>query len=202
MKDLYFNKPETADVVFKVGGKIYCHKCVLSARCKLMAAMFGNRFEKDEAITSEVDIPATSAECFQALLEYLYSDHAPTDETDGFELICLADEYGQHRLMNLCELNVTKEINRSVATNIGKAEIDVIGHLQKAQKYNAEQLSSWCFHFISTNYTAFQNRVEFSCLTEGNKIYIEENQWPPISYLREVEEYKNKLKQKKRQMFI
>ncbi|OWF34480.1 Rho-related protein racA [Mizuhopecten yessoensis] len=62
--------------------------------------------------------------------------------------------------------------------------------------YNAEQLSGWCFHFISTNYTAFQNRAEFSSLKGDNNTYIEENQWPPLAYLREIEEYEKKWKSK------
>ncbi|XP_021345146.1 rho-related protein racA-like [Mizuhopecten yessoensis] len=193
MKELYFNNPEMADVAFRVEGRtIYAHKVVLSARCKVMAAMFGGHFVEGQATLSEVDIPATSAECFLALLEYLYTDHSPIEEIDVVGLVVLSDEYGQKRLINLCELYVTKEVDKSVTKNIEKADIDVIGLLHTSQNYNAEQLSCWCLHFISTNYTAFQNRAEFSLLKGDNKTYIEENQWPPVSYLREVEEYEKK----------
>jgi Rho family protein len=45
----------------------------------------------------------------------------------------LADEYGQHRLVNLCELYITKEVDRSVTKQIEKSEIDVIGLLLTSQ---------------------------------------------------------------------
>ncbi|XP_033732152.1 rho-related protein racA-like [Pecten maximus] len=195
MKELYFNKPEMADVAFRVEGRtIYAHKTVLTARCKVMAAMFGGHFVEGKSALSEVEIPATSAECFLALLEYLYTDHSPIEDIEVVGLVVLADEYGQKRLMNLCELYITKEVDKSVTKNIEKAEIDVIGLLHTTQTYNAEQLSGWCLHFISTNYTAFQNRAEFKSLKGENKTYIEKNQWPPVSYLNEVEAYEKKWK--------
>ncbi|XP_033732155.1 rho-related protein racA-like [Pecten maximus] len=194
MKELYFNKPETADVAFVVEGRrIYAHKSVLSARCETMAAMFGGHFAEGQAPLSEVDILATSAECFLALMEYLYTDHSPIEDVDVMGLVVLADKYGLTRLTNLCELYVTKEIDKNVTDNIEKADIDVIGLLHTSQNYNAEQLSSWCLHYISTNYTSFKKRVEFSSLTGGNKTFIDENQWPPVSYLRDVEAYERNL---------
>ncbi|OWF34062.1 rho-related protein racA-like [Mizuhopecten yessoensis] len=197
MKELYFNNPEMADVAFNVEGrKIYAHKCVLSARCEIMSAMFRGHFVEGQTTISEVNIPDTSAECFLALLEYLYTDHSPIEEIEVMELLVLADKYGQKRLMNLCELYIGKEIDKSVAKNIEKAEIDVIGLLHTSQNYNAEQLSTWCLHFIATHYTSFQKRKEFSSLKGKNKIHIEENQWPPVSYHHEVEEYEKRWKSK------
>ncbi|XP_033732153.1 rho-related protein racA-like [Pecten maximus] len=194
MTSLYFNKPETADVILKVRGrKIYAHKTVIAARCKLLADTIESHFKESHLAILELEIPADG---FIALLEYLYSDHAPVEDIDRMELIALADKYGQKRLVNLCELYVTKEINKSVIQTIEKADIDVIGLLQTSQNYNAEQLSSWCLHFISTNYPAFKNRKEFSSLKEENKTYIEDNQWPPVSYLRKVEAYRKKWKTK------
>ncbi|XP_060077823.1 rho-related protein racA-like [Ylistrum balloti] len=195
MKELYFNKPETADVTFNVEGiKVYAHKSVLTARCEIMAAMFRGHFAEGQTTISMVDIPATSVECFLALLEYLYTDQAPIEDIEVMELIVLADKYGLKRLTNLCEMYITKEIDKCVANNVGTAEIDVIGILQTSQNINAEQLCSWCLHFISTNYTAFKQRAEFLSLKEENKNYIEENQWPPLSYLREKAEYDKQLR--------
>ncbi|XP_069121947.1 rho-related protein racA-like isoform X2 [Argopecten irradians] len=197
MKELYFNKPDMADVAFRVEGRtIYAHKTVLTARCKVMAAMFGGGFVEGQSSLSEVEIPASTAECFLALLEYLYTDHSPIEEIEVVGLLVLADEYGQKRVMNLCELYITKEVDKSVTKNIEKSEIDVIGLLHTSQTYNADQLSGWCLHFISTNYTAFQNRAEFPSLKGDNKAYVEENQWPPVSYLEAVKEYEKKYKTK------
>ena len=70
---------------------------------------------------------------FLAFLEYLYTDHSPIEENDAVGIMVLADEYGQHRLVTLCELYITKEVDRSVTKQIEKAEIDVIGLLMTSQ---------------------------------------------------------------------
>lgn len=61
------------------------------------------------------------------------------------------------------------------------------------QIYNAEQLSNWCLHFISSNYIAFEKRKEFSLLTGSNKEHVEEHRWPPLSYLEEVKQYEKEM---------
>ena len=61
-----------------------------------------------------------------------------------------------------------------------------------AQLHNAPQLSAWCLHFISSNYTAFSSKPEFSLLTDDNLSYVEAHQWPPVSYLKAMEEYRKK----------
>ncbi|KAL4222307.1 hypothetical protein ACF0H5_018345 [Mactra antiquata] len=193
MKDFFFNNPETADVVFNVDGKyVYAHKCVLSARCEVMAAMFSGNFVESRSNKTEIHIPNTTEETLKAFLEYLYTDHCPIEENDAVGIFVLADEYGHHRLVNLCELYITKEVDRSVTKRIEKADIDVIGLLHRAQMYNADQLAKWCLFFIASNYIAFENRSEFPELKGENKTYVEENRWPPVSYLKECEEYDKK----------
>ena len=48
-------------------------------------------------------------------------------------MLQLADRYCIPRLVNLCELYITKEVDRSVSKNIEKSEIDVIGLLLTSQ---------------------------------------------------------------------
>ncbi|WAR24340.1 RACA-like protein [Mya arenaria] len=157
MKQLFFNNADGADVVFNVGGShIYANKCVLSTRCDVMAAMFSGNFVESKS----------------NMTEYLYTDHSPIEDSDAVGIIVLADEYGQRRLINLCELYITKEIDRSA--------------------YNASQIANWCLFFIASNYLAFEKRPEFPQLKGDNKNYVEENRWPPLSYLKDVEEYERK----------
>ena len=59
--------------------------------------------------------------------------------------------------------------------------------------HNAEQLEKWCLHFISSNYQAFKRRTEFSQLTGSTLEHVEEHQWPPVSYLKEVEKYEKRI---------
>ncbi len=77
----------------------------------------------------QIDVLDTSLENMMALLEYLYTDHAPIEEGDSVGIMVLANQYCQPRLVNLCELYITKEVDRSVVKNIEKSEIDVIGLL-------------------------------------------------------------------------
>ncbi|KAL5010407.1 hypothetical protein ScPMuIL_012712 [Solemya velum] len=195
MKQLFLNNSETADVIFNVDGeKIYANKVVLSARCDVMGAMFGGSFVESKSKIPEINIPGISQECFLAFLEYLYTDHSPIEESDSVGILLVADEYCQQRLVNLCELYITKEVDRSVSKNIEKSEIDVIGLLYTSQTHNAEQLAKWCLHFISSNYIAFEQRKEFSMLEGSNREHIEENRWPPVNYLNEVAQYEKLMK--------
>ena len=72
-------------------------------------------------------------EPFLALLEYLYTDHAPIEEGDSVGILMLADLYCQPRLVCLCELYITKEVDRSCSKKIEKSDIDVIGLMHMAQ---------------------------------------------------------------------
>ncbi|ESO93584.1 hypothetical protein LOTGIDRAFT_119223 [Lottia gigantea] len=194
IKTMFLNKPEGADVIFNVEGtKIYGHKSVLRSRSDVMNAMLCGHFTESAQALSEV---GTTPEVFLALLEYLYTDHSPIDDVDSVGLLILANEYNVMRLVNLCELYITKEVDKSCVKSIEKMDIDVIGLLMTAQIHNADQLSQWCLHFIASNHIAFNERDEYRLLDGENKEYIETNQWPPLSYLAEVEEYERQMKKR------
>ena len=61
------------------------------------------------------------------------------------------------------------------------------------QVVNATQLSNWCLHFISTNFDAFSRRSEFKELTGNNLEHVTKERWPPVSYLKEAENYAKEL---------
>ena len=61
------------------------------------------------------------------------------------------------------------------------------------QTYNAKQLVTWCLHFISSNYLAFEKRAEFADLTSQHRKHVTEHRWPPVTYLKEVEEFEKEL---------
>ena len=70
-------------------------------------------------------------ETFLLMMEYLYTGHAPLDQdnVDLISLLVLSDQYNVTRLSNLCELYITKLVDRKCVKNIEKADIDVIGLL-------------------------------------------------------------------------
>ncbi|XP_064634886.1 rho-related protein racA-like [Lineus longissimus] len=195
MKKLLMNQSTMADVVFLVeGAKVYGHQPILACRSEVMAAMFSENFTEGSSLMPKIPVLDISLENFLALIEYLYTDHAPIESGDSVGLLVAADRYFLSRLKNLCELHITKEVDESVVEKIENLKIDVIGIFHGAQQYNAEQLANWCLHFISTNYIAFATRPEFSALGEEYREYVEEHRWPPLEYLEEVEEYEKKLK--------
>ncbi|XP_022095620.1 rho-related protein racA-like isoform X2 [Acanthaster planci] len=182
-KWLFLNKQTLSDIQFKVEDTtVYAHKVMLTSRCGFMNGMFSGDFT--ESSQEEIRIEDVSLECFLALLEYLYTDHAPIEEGDAVGILVAADRYGQDRLRNLCEMYITKGVD------VTDKHVDVIGLLHTAQIYNASQLAQWCLDLISRNFVAFRKRAEFKKLEGENLKYVTENRWPPVSYLDELEKYK------------
>jgi len=192
-KKLFLNQSLFSDVQFLVQEKlIYAHKAVLYARCPALGNMFTGSFSESNRTT--IDIHEISYESFLALLEFLYTSHAPIEESDAMEIIMVSNRFNVSRLITLCELFLSKEVERHTTQNISKAEVDVIEMLLFAQQHNALQLAQFCLHFISTNYLPFSKRPEFRKLEGENLNYIETHRWPPVSYLKELEEYENAMK--------
>ena len=65
-------------------------------------------------------------ESFLAYLEYLYTDHTPIEEGDALGMLELANQYAVPRLLVLCELYTSKEVERRTAKSIAQADLDVI----------------------------------------------------------------------------
>ena len=62
-----------------------------------------------------------------AFLEYLYTDHSPIEEGDSIGILELSNKYVTPRLMILCELYISKEVERATSDSIAKADVDVVG---------------------------------------------------------------------------
>ena len=82
----------------------------------------------------QINIPNTSYDAFKALLEYLYSDHAPIEEGDPVGILVLANQFCQPRLVTLAEYYVTKCVENSFNAKGGAdADVDVVGILYSAK---------------------------------------------------------------------
>ena len=73
---------------------------------------------------------------------------------------------------------------------LSQANFDIIGLLAHAQRHGANQLADFCLHFIASNYQPMSKRAEFKTLSAENLAYVTKHQWPPVSYLKEVQKYK------------
>eukprot|EP01129_Flabellula_baltica_P013675 TRINITY_DN639_c0_g1_i1.p1 TRINITY_DN639_c0_g1~~TRINITY_DN639_c0_g1_i1.p1 ORF type:complete len:692 (-),score=158.54 TRINITY_DN639_c0_g1_i1:21-2096(-) len=191
--ELFFKKKQYSDITFKVEGrKIPAHKSLVSSRCDVLSLMLSGGFR--EGIEQSIQIEDATKEVFEAFLEYIYSDHAPIQGNDSVGIMMLANQYGLSRLVSLCELYISKEIETSTTNDITEADIDIIGILLLAQAANAKQLEAFCLHFISNNYEPMSKRPEWAMLEGENLEYIEEHRWPPVSYLEELETYEKAMK--------
>ena len=74
-----------------------------------------------------MEISNIPLEDFLAFLEYLYTDHAPIEEGDSIGILILSDQYVMKRLMSLCELYITKQVDKACSKSIAEADMDVIG---------------------------------------------------------------------------
>ncbi|XP_064386490.1 rho-related protein racA-like [Halichondria panicea] len=188
-KQLFLNKGLFSDVCFLVEGVVVpAHRLVLTTRCEVMSAMLSGAFQ--ESTANQISIPDIPLDTFVCFLEYLYTDHAPIEEGNSMEILKLADRYVMSRLMSLCELYISKHVERATKHSIAKADVDVIGLLLFSQLHNASQLSSWCLHFISSNFDVFKGNEQFLQLGEDNLSYVKEHRWP--CYEAAMNEYKTK----------
>ena len=76
----------------------------------------------------QIELPEVTQEVFLALLEYLYTDHSPIEDSDSVGILVLSNQYGLPRLINLCELYITKQVDKACAKSIADADIDMIGN--------------------------------------------------------------------------
>jgi Rho family protein len=191
-KYLFFDKELYSDFKIQVMDRfIPVHKAIITARCDVLTASFSGGFR--ESRTNLITISDCAVDTFLPLLEYIYTEHAPIEEGDAVGLLMLSDRYQMTRLGTLCELYISKMVERACEKGIEKADIDVIGLLQLAQQHNAHQLAKFCLHFVASNYHPIKKRPEFNQLTKENLKFVEENQWPPLSYLKDVETYEKEL---------
>lgn len=184
----FLNHTALADTWFNVNGvTVPAHAALLVARSDVMAAMLAdNAFS--EGMTRQVIIQDSSVQGFLALLEYLYTDTVQFDgETDLVELLVLADRFCLPRLVALCELHITREVESVMKCG---DDFDLIGLLLTAEFYNAVQLRIWCLDVIASKYEMFSVRPKFELLQGENLVYVNEHKWPPLSYLEEEEEYR------------
>eukprot|EP00727_Mastigamoeba_balamuthi_P014118 m51a1_g9329 putative ras subfamily protein (768) ;mRNA; r:12553-15505 len=188
-KALFLGRDLFADVAFRVQGKdIPAHRALVAARCPQLGAL-----ASQAKSGAAVEVPApTTALGFQALLEYVYTDHAPIDAEGGVdrvEVLALAHRYGLPRLTALAELYTSKAVEVATRDSVSQCEMQICALLEAAQDADAQQLVKFMQHFCCTNYGPVSQRKDFAKLSGANRSYIEENQWPPKSYLKQVEEY-------------
>ena len=96
------------------------------------------------SLNFQIVIHDTTPENFLAFLEYLYTDHSPIEDGDSVGILELSDKYGTPRLMALCELYVSKVVEKATVQSIAEADVDVVGKTVEADyMYRTLDLGVW-----------------------------------------------------------
>ena len=180
LSELFFLKNENNTCDIKLENGIQYHSSLLSVRAPKISTI------------SYSKIP----NLISTLLNYVYSDHCDIHPENQIQLMQIAYEMKITRLISLCELYISKTIEKETAEKVEEAKINIIEILNIANLCNAKQLQQFCLHFISTNYEPMKQRKEWKQLNSNDRKYIEENKWPPQHYLDELAEFESKQNKK------
>lgn len=194
VREDFLAQPLLSDASVKLpdGECVPLHQCFVktrSAEFRRLLAAGSEVILKEESMTRQNVL---------AVLDMLYSDHAPVADCDVMSLLRCANKLGVPRLVSLCELYMSKAIERAVEQSIEKSKLDIVGVLNTAQENNADQLVAFCLQFIATNFRPMQKRKEWANLSEANVRYLTENQWPPLSYFADIEKYEKEVANRKK----
>ncbi len=78
---------------------------------------------------------------------------------------------GLPRLVTLCELYITKEVETATSDGIEKADIDVVGLLHLAEQHNADQLvGTRTNYFKKSRVLALSSLTAHHCDTQGSAV--------------------------------
>nr|XP_046908328.1 rho-related BTB domain-containing protein 2-like isoform X2 [Dermatophagoides farinae] len=179
-----------SDVIFRLDdGTCYGHKAVLMARCEVMEAMFKGDFR--ESLAQIIVFPNVAKDTFYSMLFYIYTDMLVDciNHKNCLPLIELANRFCLTRLIGLIEECVVNELScmcEKQKTDITPA---VIRLLEPSQIHNADQLTEFCFHYITTHYNDIcHNHTKLlRSLHPENQAYLNRNRWPPVWYLKELD---------------
>ena len=177
---------------FKIGEEfIPAHRSVIIARSEVLRSMLMVKYDDSQPQIAE--IVEMEASIFRAILHFIYSMTSVFDgSVDIVGLMSAANQYALPRLVARSELALTKHVEKETANCIARSSVDLPELLRIAHAHNAKQLVGWCLHFISTNYSVFETKGDIQRLDEDHATYVIDHRWPPVSYIREMEEYQKK----------
>ena len=185
-------KNTLSDIQLKIGDKLIpAHRCIIIARSEVLRAMFVGISSKSDSNILEIN--GVDSEVFIAVLQFIYSMISIFDGTvDLMGILSAANQFALPRLVARCELALTKFVEKETADRIADSSVDLPALLKVSHANNAKQLVDWCLHFISTNYSVFEKKGDIQHLDEDSATFVIDNRWPPVTYIREMEEYQNK----------
>jgi hypothetical protein len=140
----------------------------------------------------EVSCEEFNVDAFGALLHFIYTGHVVVERPAV--LLPMARRYGLERVISLCELAISKELDRACEDKIAGSSADPFALLQLANSNAAQQLTAFLRHFIASNYEPLKLLSAFEEMDQSDREYVEQHRWPPIWYLDEVAAYEQECK--------
>lgn len=129
-----------SDITIVVGEQeFHAHKCILSARSDVFAAMFEHTME--ETTTNRIEITDFEPTVIQEMLNFIYSSRIDNLKGLAKDLLRAGDKYAIPQLMELCENQLRTDLHVDTAT-----EVLVIAYL-----CNANRLKEYAMEFINLN---------------------------------------------------
>tara|TARA_R110002050_G_scaffold53365_3_gene121419 strand:+ start:36 stop:1868 length:1833 start_codon:yes stop_codon:yes gene_type:complete len=193
-REMFENKSLLADIIFEVGKskeKIYGHAAIVSVRCRELAKKIPKNISPPNSSIPlpVVRVKSVNARLFLVIMRWLYSEHTPIEETGTVDVLKTAAHFRLRRLVTLCELYASKEVERKTANDIIKADISIVDILEIANASDAKQLRDFCRHFLCVNNQVYRKREDWEKMSSADAKYVDANQWPPKSYFKQLEEY-------------
>jgi len=154
--------------------------------------MLVNTSPVEAEIDIDVSVAEFEADSFGALLEFVYTGHITIVAAQV--LMPMAHRFGLKRVVTLCELAISKELDRACQQGIARSTLNPMVLLKLARDCDAEQLATFLRHFIGTNIEALQGKPEFRLINPDDLEQIEAHRWPPLWYLEAVRNYEQSRK--------
>ena len=196
LKDMFLGQSLCSDGMLEVNGsQIPVHRALLAARAPaLLTHVRDGRPVEDARIT-----PGSMV----AALEFVYSAHCdPVSETAPEDVVASSRE-GVHafsvapaaayanlfRLVQFTELYGSKILGSAFTDSIANSGVDFVALLHDAHALGARQMVDFLTHFIATNVSVMEAQPSWRDISPADLAVIRERQWPPASYLRELDEW-------------
>jgi protein-L-isoaspartate(D-aspartate) O-methyltransferase len=134
------NNPHLSDITFNVEGKkIYCHKFILQLRSEHFQGMFSSGMKESSA--TELNISEFTYEPFMEMIKFVYTDDCVLTPDNCVLILELANYYKLDRLKAMCEYRLHLDVDTE----------NVASFLMVADRFNAQQLRSFCLQYILDN---------------------------------------------------
>ncbi|CAH0393986.1 unnamed protein product [Bemisia tabaci] len=192
-----------SDVLFQLDDGLFAaHRALLMARCDMMKAMFSGDFRESNA--KVILFPGVKEETFEQLMTFLYTDKVSSDflyckktaavsqsRHHVLDILELANRLCLPRLVNLIEKKIVEELISLSGTNESEIVQHCIRLLEPCKLHNADQLADWLMSYLCVNYDKLCKLSPklLRMLHPDNQLYITEQRWPPVWYLKDYDNY-------------